>query len=135
MFKGKEKEWNYNQFGNINKRKARVIARIGGLQYALETHSTPNLRKLKSELKQEYVNILIQEDLLWKQRATCKWNLNEDRNTSFYHAYVKKNSKRKNITMLKLDSGDWCSDTRVLNEEAVKYFAKLYSVDNENIQQ
>ena len=64
LFKGKAKEWNYNQFGNINKCKARVIARIGGLQRAFETHSTPNLRKLESELKQKYVNILIQEDLL-----------------------------------------------------------------------
>ena len=70
-----------------------MLARIGGLQCGLETHSTPKLRKIESELKQVYVNILIQEDLLWKQRAIGNWNPNGDRNTSFYHAYVKKRTK------------------------------------------
>ena len=105
LFKGKVKEWNYKQFGNINNHKARVIDHIKGLQRALETHSTPHLRKLEFELKQKYVNILIQEDLLWKQIATCNWTLNGDRNTLFYHAYVKKMTKRKSIAMLKLDLG------------------------------
>ena len=35
--------------------------------------------------------------------------------------------------MLKLDLGDWCSDTRILKEEAVKYFSNLYSHEDENI--
>ena len=65
-------------FGNIHSRKARMLARIGGLQCALETHSTPNLRKLEIKLKQEYVNILLQEEFLWKQRSTCNWNINGD---------------------------------------------------------
>ena len=94
-------------FGNIHSRKARVLARIGGLQRALETHSTPNLRQLEVDLKKEYVNILLQKELLWKQRSTCDWNLNGDRNTSFFHAYVKKRAKNKQIGMLKLGLGDW----------------------------
>ena len=104
-FSHKAKEWNFSVLGNIHSRKARVLARIGGLQRALETHSTPNLRKLEVELKQEYVNILLQEESLWKQRSTCNWNINGDRNTSFFHAYVKKRAKSKKIGLLKLTSG------------------------------
>ena len=44
-----------------------MLARIGGLQRAMEIHSTPNLRRLESELKHEYINILLQEEMLWKQ--------------------------------------------------------------------
>ena len=89
-FSNKARRWNLFVFGNIHPRKVRVLARIGGLQRAFETHSTPNLRKLEAELKQEYVKILLQEEILWKQRANCNWNINGDRNTTFYHAYVKK---------------------------------------------
>ena len=63
-FSHKAKEWNSSVFGNIHSRKARVLALIGGLQRALETHSTPNLRQLEVDLKKEYVNILLQEELL-----------------------------------------------------------------------
>ena len=45
-FSHKAKEWNSSVFGNIHSQKARVLAWIGGLQLALETHSTPNLRQL-----------------------------------------------------------------------------------------
>ena len=43
-FSHKAKEWNLSMFGNIHSKKARVLAQIGGLQRALETYSTPNLR-------------------------------------------------------------------------------------------
>ena len=79
----------------------------------------------------EYVKILLQEEILWKQRANCNWNINGDRNTAFYHAYVKKKNKRKRVQLLKLESGEWCSDTNVLKAEAVKFFSKLYSHDGE----
>ena len=59
-FSKKVKEWNVSMFGNIHSRKARVLARIGGLQKALETHSTTNLRWLEIELKKEYATILLQ---------------------------------------------------------------------------
>ena len=109
-----------------------MLARIGGLQCALETHSTPNLRKLEIKLKQEYVNILLQEEFLWKQRSTCNWNLNGDRNTSFFHAYVKKRAKNKKFDMLKLRSGDWCSDENVLKTKVFNYFSNLYTHDGVN---
>ena len=82
-------------------------------------------------MKQEYVNILLQEEFLWKQRSTCNWNLNGDRNTSFFHAYVKKQTKNKRIGMLKLSSGDWCSDDNVLKTEAANYFSNSYAHDGE----
>ena len=98
----------------------------------METHSTPNLRRLKSELNQEYINIQLQEEILWKQRATCNWNINGDWNTTFFHAYVKKRDKNKRIEMLKLRSGEWWSDVNVLKAEVVKYFSKLYAHDGES---
>lgn len=131
QFRDRAFEWNRCNFRNINSRKRRVLARIGGLQHALETHYTPNLRHLEVELQQEYLNILYQEELLWRQRSTCNWNHNRDRNTAFYHSYVKKRARQNKVYMLRLDSGDWCSDGEILKAKAVEYFSRLYSEEGD----
>ena len=119
--------WNKTVFGNILARKKRVLARIGGIQKALETHCTPNLKLLEAELKNEYIQVLIQEELLWKQHAKSNWNLQGDKNTAFFHAVTKSKKKGNRIEMLKLDSGVWCKDDNQLREEARLFFSKLYT--------
>ena len=57
-------------FGNIFQRKRRVLARLGGIQKALETHSTRNLRALDLELKEELECILLQEEVFWRQKSS-----------------------------------------------------------------
>ena len=47
------------------------MARISGLQRALETHNTPRLRQLEAELREDYIHALLQKEILWKQRAKC----------------------------------------------------------------
>ena len=131
QFRSRALDWNKHNIGNINSWKEKVLARIGGLQRALESHSTPNLRKLENELQQEYINILYQEELLWRQRATCNWNQNGDRNTAFYHSYVGKRNRQNKVVMLRLDSGEWCSDGETLKAQAVDYFSRLYTDDGE----
>ena len=100
----------------------------------METHSTPNLQQLEVDLQQEYVNILLQEELLWHQRSTCNWNKNGDRNTSFYHAHVKKHATRNNVDMLRLDYGECCSNGDVLKAKTVKFFSRLYSKEGNDSQ-
>ena len=40
------------------------MAHMSGLQRVLETHNTENLRKLEVDLRREYIEILMQEELL-----------------------------------------------------------------------
>ena len=58
-FRSYVNSWNMSVFGNIMASKRRVLARIRGIQRALETHSTPNLRKLDHELRIELTNVLL----------------------------------------------------------------------------
>ena len=61
--------WNREVFGNIFQRKKRVLARLRGIQKALETHSTCRLRALELELREELENILFQEEVYWKAKV------------------------------------------------------------------
>ena len=57
--------WNKENFGNIFKRKRHLLARLNGIQHALEKFNSNRLLELESKLKMELETILSQEELLW----------------------------------------------------------------------
>lgn len=61
--------WNREVFGNIHRRKARTMARLGGIQRSLQNFHNPFLRSLEVRLEKELEVILAQEELLWFQKS------------------------------------------------------------------
>lgn len=51
--------WNKNSFGNIFQRKKILLARIGGVQRALERRSLCSLYRLEAKLKRELEEVLM----------------------------------------------------------------------------
>lgn len=45
------------------------------------------------------------EEIYWKQKVISKHVLDGDRNTKYYHAFVKKNRMLNCITKIKLSNG------------------------------
>lgn len=64
VFVDKVSKWNRDNFGNIFKRKRRILARLNGIQRAMECFDSKGLLKLESKLKTELENILSQEEVL-----------------------------------------------------------------------
>lgn len=58
-------KWNYSTFGNIHRRKKKLIARIEGVQRCLNYQPRNRLIKLESKLRKELDKVLEQEELLW----------------------------------------------------------------------
>ncbi|KAJ4828944.1 hypothetical protein Tsubulata_007388 [Turnera subulata] len=79
-------QWNVQVFGNIHKRKRRLLARINGIQRYLENKPSCFLSNLELELRLELESILMQEELLWQQKAKTQWIQAGDRNTPYFHA-------------------------------------------------
>ncbi|OMO68562.1 reverse transcriptase [Corchorus capsularis] len=65
--------WNKNTFGNIHRRKRLLMARLGGVQRALETRPNPFLYRLEKELSDEFNLVLSQEEMLWFQKSHSNW--------------------------------------------------------------
>ena len=65
----KIKAWNRDDFGNIIHRKKRILARLGGIQKALESYPNSNLTQLELELKRDLERIMTQEEILWFQKS------------------------------------------------------------------
>ncbi|XP_019170571.1 PREDICTED: uncharacterized protein LOC109166142 [Ipomoea nil] len=82
----KLQDWNHSSFENIFQRKRRVLARIKGVQRAIEIRPRSDLIKLSKKLQKELEKILSQEELYWFQSSREEWIATGDRNTRFYHA-------------------------------------------------
>lgn len=66
-FKGEVTRWNREVFGFIERRKKRLLLRLGGIQRALDRSSNPFLWELENQLLKELKDVLRQEEVLWFQ--------------------------------------------------------------------
>ncbi|GLT78653.1 hypothetical protein SLA2020_501810 [Shorea laevis] len=120
------KRWNQEVFGDIFKRKRRLLARIIGTQKEIENCPRPSLFALEDRLIKSYNAVLNQEELLWLQKSRSNWVQFGDQNTRFFHTttIIKRRSQR--ITALKRTDNTWCTDPKELRDMVVEYFKDLY---------
>ena len=83
QFRLKVTEWNKRCFGNIFWQKKCLLARLGGIQRALESYYSKGLLNLEKQLKADMEEVLTQEEIIWHQKSRRDWLLLGDRNTSY----------------------------------------------------
>ncbi|XP_048490840.1 uncharacterized protein LOC125492429 [Beta vulgaris subsp. vulgaris] len=124
--KNKLKEWNLNDFGNIEAniiRLENLIARLDELnnERDLENDELCERRNAQAELWMW----MKRKELYWAQNSRITWLKEGDRNTKFFHATAT-NKKRKNtISSIKVDGQD-VSDPSQIKNEARKFFKNIF---------
>lgn len=111
--------WNRDTFGNIFRRKKRNILRLEGVQRALGKYVSERLLYLEEKLKEERSLILLQEELLWKQKSRNDWLKEGDGNTKFFHTSTLVRRRRNKIEALQNARGEWIEDKAELKSLAV----------------
>ncbi|KAL4333427.1 hypothetical protein GQ457_07G010550 [Hibiscus cannabinus] len=111
-FRDESRSWNCDVFGHIGRRKNLLMARIKGVEQALEDSCSPFLENLEEDLKRELFVVLDQEESLWHQKARARWIEKGDRNTTFFHTAATMRWKHNSIRMLRLNDGAWSFSSR-----------------------
>ena len=101
------RSWNKHQFGNIFHHKARLMARLRGIQMALAWKPSAYLHSLEGQLTQEYNTILHQEFIFWRLKSRIMWLNYGDANTKFFHVKSIQHRSHSWVTTLKDDTGLW----------------------------
>ena len=95
------KIWIKEIFGNIFQRKARIEARLKGIQKALANNPSRFLIRLDKQLSEEYWEVNQQEEEFWSVKSRYNWLIQGDRNTAFFHTSTLIRRKRNKISCLK----------------------------------
>ncbi|OMO51256.1 reverse transcriptase [Corchorus capsularis] len=122
-------DWNRDIFGNIYKKKWQFMARLGGVQCALETRPNLFLYRLEKELTAKYNLVLSQEEMIWFQKSQSNWVQFGDRNTKFFHTTTLICRNRNKISALKGDNGDWIVDSEIIKQLVLSHFQLVYQAE------
>lgn len=122
------KDWNVSNFGNIFKKKRKLLGRLSGIQNALARGAHTRLLKLETKL-QELDEVPKWEELYWFQQSREDWITSGNLNTTFYHASLVMKRGRNRIFMLQDNEGNWVQDPDSLKLMVHNFYSNLFSAD------
>ncbi|XP_019178889.1 PREDICTED: uncharacterized protein LOC109174052 [Ipomoea nil] len=128
----KLKKWNRTVFGNIHSRKRKLERRLEGIQKSLDGMQHRGLIKLERKIRQEFEDVLHQEEILWFQQAREEWICSGDGNTKFYHAATKTKRARRNQFYLEKEEGVPFSNIEEEEGTIRSFFETLFKKDQES---
>ena len=124
------RKWNKEVFENVQRRKEELVMEIKEIQEKIEHELSNELLVKEMELLKEFEIVLEQEEVIWFQKSREKWVVHGDKNTKFFHMSTIIRRRRNRVEMLKNDENQWVSEAHELEELAVNYFKKLYSLED-----
>ena len=104
--KAKLKGWNKDSFGELNERKKSILNEIANIdavkQEGILTFELSAQRALR---KWELKELILREEIHWRQKARVKWVKEGDCNSKFFHKVANGRRNRKFIKFFKNESG------------------------------
>ncbi|RVW62008.1 Transposon TX1 uncharacterized 149 kDa protein [Vitis vinifera] len=81
----------------------------------------------KSVRKGELEELILREEIHWRQKARVKWVKEGDCNSKFFHKVANGRRNRKFIKVLENKRGLVMDNSESIKEEILRYFEKLYA--------
>ncbi|KAJ9680329.1 hypothetical protein PVL29_019598 [Vitis rotundifolia] len=122
------KEWNKVSFGVLEERKKSILNEIANLDdFEQGGGLTPELLVQRALRKGELEELILREEIHWRQKARMKWVKEGDCNSRFFHKVANGRRNRKFIKELENERGLMLNNSESIKEEILLYFEKLYS--------
>jgi hypothetical protein len=119
------KSWSRENFGAVSKEINKIKNRLQWL-YSQQPLGYPveidNLNRRLDEL-------LLREEIMWKQRSRTNWLKHGDQNTRYFHRKATWRAKKNKIRILKTEEGQTVVKQNELETLANDYFTKMYTKD------
>ncbi|KAH9769616.1 reverse transcriptase domain-containing protein [Citrus sinensis] len=134
LFQRKSKEslaelklWSNEEFKGRQKRLKQLKERLKEIRQNYGHYD--NGLEVKN-IERQIDNILIDEEIFWKQRSRADWLREEDRNTKFFHAKASARKRKNKIMGLEDEDGVWKEEAEEVERLLCDYFANIFSTTN-----
>ena len=87
---------------------------------------------MRSLRKKELGDVLLKEEVHWRQSSRIKWIKEGDSNSKFFHRVANGRRKKKFIKSLVTEDGENLSGSDDISEEILKFFRRLYTKPKRN---
>nr|XP_027100870.1 uncharacterized protein LOC113719906 [Coffea arabica] len=81
------------------------------------------VRELKKQLAEAYK----EEEIFWSQKARISWLREGDKNTKYFHSYVKGRRVSNNLSKIQREDGSWTNNEDEVVTEIAVYFKELFT--------
>ncbi|CAN1130143.1 hypothetical protein LINPERHAP2_LOCUS5660 [Linum perenne] len=121
------KHWNKKFFGNIFKRKQRLVEKLKLAEDLVSSRPSEVNIAEEARVRANLELVLWQEEAIWVQKSRSKWIVEGDLNTHFFHLSALKIRAANRVKRLKSREGVWIDDQEVLSSMAFDHFRDFYS--------
>ena len=128
MLKGRLKQLNRESFSELSARVTQSRAALYATQQALSSNPfNAGLATLEKEQVQLFSTLRLQEEAFFKQKSRIRWLQEGDRNTKYFHHFVKKRQMHNRILSVTCDDGNILSEPSLVSNHIVSHFQNLFS--------
>lgn len=117
------KSWAEKDFGSVIKKAAELRKKLSALWCS--PPSPENQRKVQQYSK-ELDEILLREELMWRQRLRATYLKCRDRNTKWFQRKATWRKKKNIISRLRNAQGEWVEGTEEIHSITNYFFRNLY---------
>ena len=128
----KLKLWSRTEFGGREKKVKELINELKSIKHNFEHYmSGEKIKRLEKHID----NMLLDEEVYWKQRSRADWLLERDRNTKFFHAKATARKRKNRIEGVLDKNGNWSIEAEEIERRFCEHFVELFTTTNPSRQQ
>ncbi|KAI9173782.1 hypothetical protein LWI28_006415 [Acer negundo] len=123
------KSWNWEVFGDLNSTITRKSAKLHSILLDLSNRGfLDDLFIAEVSVHSELDVLLRRHECFYRDRSRVRWLRDGDRNTSFFHASIKRRQYRNTISALSIN-GVLSEDRPNIRDHIISYYSGLFSLD------
>ncbi|KAH6757807.1 hypothetical protein C2S52_023297 [Perilla frutescens var. hirtella] len=128
------KQLNKDEYEAISHKDDEAKVELQALQIRAEENPlNVDIQNQVLEVRKRALFLAEAERQFFSQKAKCKYLLESDRNTKFFHATVKKNNTKHSINTLVREDGTLVEDLDQITYDFVEYYNELFGIETQTL--
>jgi hypothetical protein len=120
-------DWRKRTIGSVPKKIEKLRKRLQIVSLYQDEYSLSEKKRITKEMDE----LLVKEEVMWKQRSRIDWLNSGHQNTSYFHRKASWRAKKNGITQLTDENGSVTKDEQKIKEMTKEFFKNLYNRDVE----